>query len=105
MAAIKRFGNWENAVKAAGFSYRKVRVRRSMNKSEIKQEILALYRQGISLSYSNMRENYQYLMVAGAKKLGEGSWALARLECGILTNYRRSPEKRQEKSRRFEAAC
>ena len=104
MAAIKRFGNWESAVKAAGFSYRKVRVRRSMNKTEIKQEILALYRQGISLSYSNMRENYQYLMVAGAKKLGEGSWALARLECGILTNYRRSPEKRQEKSRRLNLA-
>ena len=49
MAAIKRFGNWENAVKAAGIDYRKIRVRRLMTKTEIKREILALYRQGVNL--------------------------------------------------------
>ena len=98
MAAVKRFGNWENAVKAAGIDYDEVRIRRSMTKNEIKREIMQLYRSGVSLSYTNMRDNYQYLMAAGMKKLGQGSWALARQECGILTNYRRSPEKRQERS-------
>ena len=96
MAAIKRFGNWENAVTAAGINYRKIRKRRLMDTNEVKQEIMRLYRSGVSLSYTNMRDNYQYLMAAGTKKLGGGSWAVARLECGILTNYRRSPEKRQE---------
>ncbi len=98
MAAIKRFGNWENAVKAAGINYRKVRIRRLMSKAEIKREIMFLYRSGVDLSYTNMRKNYQYLLAAGMKKLGNGSWAAARQECGILTNYRRSPEKRQEQS-------
>ena len=96
MAAIKRFGNWANAVKAAGIDYRKIRIRRLMDKAEIKREIMQLYRSGVDLSYSNMRKNYQYLLAAGMKKLGGGSWAAARKECGILTNYRRSPEKRQE---------
>jgi hypothetical protein len=98
MAAIKRFGNWENAVKSAGINYRKVRIRRLMTKAEIKREIMFLYRSGVDLSYTNMRKNYQYLLAAGMKKLGNGSWAAARQECGILTNYRRSPEKRQEQS-------
>ena len=98
MAAVKRFGNWESAVKAAGINYRKIRKRRLMDTNEVKQEIMRLYRSGIDLSYTNMRENYQYLLAAGMKKLGGGSWAVARLECGILTNYRRSPEKRQERS-------
>ncbi len=98
MAAIKRFGNWENAVKAAGINYQNIRKRRLMETYEVKQEIMQLYRSGVSLSYTNMRENYQYLMAAGMRKIGGGSWAVARLECGILTNYRRSPEKRQERS-------
>lgn len=98
MAAIKRFDNWENAVSAAGINYRNIRKRRLMDTDEIKQEIMQLYRNGVSLSYTNMRENYQYLLAVGMKKLGGGSWALARLECGILTNYRRSPETRKEQS-------
>jgi len=28
------------------------------------------------------------LFAAGMKKLGDGSWARARRQCGILTNYR-----------------
>ena len=98
MAAVKRFGNWENAVKAAGIDYDEIRIRRSMTKNEIKREIMQLYRSGVSLSYTNMRENYQYLMAAGMKKIGGGSWAVARLECGILTNFRRLSTKRREQS-------
>lgn len=105
MAAIRRFGNWENAVKAGGISYGSVRVRRLMTKAEIKHEIITLYRQKVNLSYTNMRKNYQYLLAAGMKKLGDGSWVRARRECGILTNYRLSSEKRQEKSRRINIAC
>ena len=66
-----------------------------MTKAEVKREILELFRKRIDLSYSNMRANYQYLLAAGMKKLGNGSWAKARRECGILANYRLRPEKRR----------
>lgn len=97
MAAIKRFGNWGKAIQAAGVDYKNVRLRRSMTKAEIKKEILELFRRGEALSYTNMRENYMYLQAAAMKKLGEGSWARARRECGVLTNYRLSSERRSAK--------
>ena len=95
MAAIKRFRSWGQAVKIAGINYGEIRLRRSMTKAEVKREILELFRKRIDLSYSNMRANYQYLLAAGMKKLGNGSWAKARRECGILANYRLRPEKRR----------
>ena len=94
MAAIKRYGNWGKAIQAAGVDYKNVRLRRSMTKADIKKEILELFRRGETLSYTNMRENYMYLQAAAMKKLGDGSWARARRECGILTNYRLSAERR-----------
>ncbi|MFA6103311.1 MAG: hypothetical protein WCV67_15685 [Victivallaceae bacterium] len=97
MAAIKRFGNWGKAIQAAGVDYKNVRLRRSMTKADIKKEILELFRRGEVLSYTNMRENYMYLQAAAMKKLGDGSWARARRECGILTNYRLRPERRNAK--------
>jgi len=97
MAAIKRFGNWGKAIQAAGVDYKNVRLRRSMTKAEIKKEILELFRRGEALSYTNMRENYMYLQAAAMKKLGDGSWARARRECGVLTNYRLSSERRSAK--------
>jgi len=97
MAAIKRFGNWGKAIQAAGVDYKNVRLRRSMTKAEIKKEILELFRRGEALSYTNMRENYMYLQAAAMKKLGDGSWARARRECGILTNYRLNSERRKAK--------
>jgi len=96
MAAIKRFGNWGKALKYAGVDYKSVRLRRSMTTSEIKREVLALFRSGESLSYMNMRKNYLYLQAVAMKKLGDGSWARARRECGILTNYRLQRAKRRE---------
>ncbi len=99
MAAVKRFRSWGQAVKLAGIDYDKIRLRRSMTKAQVKKEILELFRKRIDLSYTNMRENYQYLLAAGMKKLGHGSWASARRECGILTNFRLRPEKRGELSR------
>jgi len=88
MASIKRFKNWGHTLTSAGIKYDEVRLRRSMTKDDIKKEILALFRNKENLSYTNMRENYQYLLAAGMKKLGDGSWARARRQCGILTNYR-----------------
>ena len=88
MAAIKRFGNWGTAVQRAGINYASVRQRRCMSKEEIKREVLELYRKGVDMAYTTMRAEYQYLLAAGMKKIGNGSWALARRRCGILTNYR-----------------
>ncbi len=88
MASIRRFKNWGHTLTSAGIKYDEVRLRRSMTKEEIKKEILALFRKNENLSYTNMRENYQYLLAAGMKKLGDGSWARTRRQCGILTNYR-----------------
>jgi hypothetical protein len=99
MAAIKRYKNWGSAVSAAGIDYGKVRLRRMMNKSEIRQEILELYHSGVELAYMNMKNNYLYLLAAGMKKLGNGSWAKARRVCGIRENYRQYARREQmEKS-------
>lgn len=94
MAAVKRFKSWGKAVKAAGIDYSKIKLRRNMNKAEIKREILKLYDSGEDLAYPNMRTNHQYLLAAGMKKLGDGSWQIARRKCGIKINYRLSAEKR-----------
>ena len=46
-----------------------------------------------------MKENYLYLLAAGIKKLGNGSWAKARKVCGISENYRQYARREQmEKS-------
>ena len=93
MAAIKRYKNWGDAIRAAGFDYGKVRLRRSMSKADIKKEILELHARNEDLAYPNMREKHQYLLAAGMKKLGDGSWAKARKVCGLHVNFRLSDEK------------
>ena len=75
--------------------YKSVLLRRSMTKADIKREVLTLFRSGESLSYMHMRKNYLYLQAVAMKKLGDGSWARARRECGILTNYRLQSEKNE----------
>ena len=99
MAAVKRYKNWGSAVITAGIDYGKVRLRRMMSKAEIRQEILELYHSGVELAYMNMKNNYLYLLAAGMKKLGNGSWAKARKVCGIRENYRQYAKREQmEKS-------
>jgi hypothetical protein len=95
MAAIKRYKNWGMAIAAAGFDYKKVRLRRMMTKAEIKKKILELYAKNVDLAYPNMKEKYLYLLAAGMKKLGNGSWAKARKVCGLHVNFRLSDEKIQ----------
>ncbi len=98
MASIKRFGSWGKAVQSAGINYRDIRLRRSMTKEEIKKAIIDLYRKGEDLAYTNMRANHQYLLAAGMKKLGRGSWSSARRQCGILTNYRLEQQRKKKKN-------
>ena len=95
MAAVKRFQSWGRAVKAAGIEYDGIRLRQSLGKEEIRKRILALFHKKESLAYTNMRARYQYLLTAGASKLGNGSWAEARRKCGIKVNYRSPTEKRK----------
>ncbi|HCE43582.1 MAG TPA: hypothetical protein DET40_08540 [Lentisphaeria bacterium] len=104
MAAVKRFRSWGAAVGAVGIDYSGIRVRRRMCNANIKMEILALYRNGADLAYPNMKENYQYLLAAGMKKLGNGSWAKARKKCGIRDNYRMYVQRSEVKSQLKESA-
>jgi hypothetical protein len=94
MASVHHFKSWGKAIQAAGIDYSKIRMRRSMTEEQIKAEIIALYKSGVDLAYSNIRKNYQYLLAYGMKKLGQGSWAEARRACGIKENYRLPKEKR-----------
>lgn len=95
MAAVKRYKSWSNALKHAGVNPKKVRLRRLMSTDEVRDEIQKLYRKNIDMAYPNMREKYQYLLAAGMKKLGGGSWAEARRVCGIEDNYRIPRRKRE----------
>lgn len=97
MAALKRFKSWGEAVKAAGIDYKKIRLRRKMTREEIRQEILELYGKDVDLAYPYMRAKYQYLLAAGMKKIGDGSWAAARRKCGIKINFRLPKHKRKLK--------
>lgn len=89
MASIRRFKSWGETMKAAGLDYSQIRLRRKMSPEEIKKQILELYNRGESLAYPYMRKNYQYLLAAGMKHLGNGSWGEARCLCGITDNYRK----------------
>ena len=88
MAGLRAFGSWGAAMKQAGIDYDRIRLRRHWDEKRVREAILSLYREGADLSSPNMRVHYQYLLAAGAKKLGNGSWAMARTACGITENFR-----------------
>ncbi len=96
MACLHRFKSWGAAIEEAGFDYSKIRLRRKLTPEEIRNEIIQLYTTGEDLAYPNMRRRRQYLLAYGSKKLGEGSWARARRNCGITENYRLAPHKRHK---------
>ena len=95
MASIHHFKSWAEAIRTAGLDYDDIRIRRSMNREQVHDEIIGLYRRGVDLAYPNMRKNYQYLLAFGMRKLGSGSWAKARKICGITENFRLQPGKRK----------
>jgi hypothetical protein len=98
MAAVKRFKSWGKAVKSVGIDYEKFMQRRRMSKAEIKRAILELHQKNEDLAYPNMREKHLNLQAAAMKKIGNGSWALARKRCGIRINYRLPKHKRKIKA-------
>ena len=101
MAAMKRFRNWGEAVKSAGIDYDAVRKRHAWSKNKVIKAVRQLHKQDEDLAYPNMRRNHQYIMAAAAKTLGSGSWAEARREAGIDTNYRKlAAEKALETKRK-----
>lgn len=95
MAALKRFKNWADAMRAAGVDYSKVRLRRSLTKAQIKEEILKLWESGFDLAYPNMRKRRQWLLANAMKKVGGGSWDKARRLTGIKVNFRLKGDKRK----------
>lgn len=97
MATVKRFKSWGKAIHVAGLDYENILLRKRMSKAEIKRQIIKLYEQKVDLAYPNMREKYSNLLAASMKKLGNGSWALARKKCGIRINYRLPRQKRKMK--------
>lgn len=95
LAALKRFGAWGKAIQAAGGRYDDIRLRRGWSVEQVRDAIVSLHEKGVDLAYPYMRTHYQYLLAAGMKKLGGGSWAAARRACGIADNFRIRPEKRR----------
>lgn len=88
MASVRAFGSWGAAMKRAGIDYDRIRLRRHWDEARVREAIVSLYQSGTDLAAPNMRMHYQYLLAAGAKKLGNGSWAVARTACGITENFR-----------------
>ncbi len=87
-AAVREFENWGNAVEAAGIDYDKFRTRKEplyWTKEKIVDEILELYEKGKDLSYSNMREKYNPLVMAAVKPRLFNGWRYAVDAAGI--NY------------------
>jgi 5-methylcytosine-specific restriction endonuclease McrA len=80
-AAFKIFGDWGNAVEAAGFDYDKVRRGRKWTKDLIIQEIKKLHNNGESLSSRNIQNSYPYIHGAAFKAFG--SWGKAVEACGF----------------------
>lgn len=100
LASVRRFGSWGAAVRRAGFEYNRIRQRRLLTPEDIIKEIRRVYKSGESLAYTNMRENYQYLLAAGMRKLGNGSWVKAREVCGIQVNCRAKAAKLRAATRK-----
>ena len=89
MAAVHKFGSWQKAVESAGVNYLEIRIRRRLSAQEVKEAIITLFESGENLSYGYMRKNYSYLLSYGVRKLGGGSWAEARRQCGIYKNFKK----------------
>lgn len=83
LASLRRFKSWGGALEAAGIDYKKIRQRRRMSTADIRKELQTLAKNGVDLSYANMRKNYLYLLANAMRKLGNGSWIEALKTCKI----------------------
>ena len=86
-AALKRFGAWDAALRAAGVDPNRVCKRRRWTKSRIRQEIQALWREGENLAAPHVRKHHAALYSAACKHFG--AWTSARGACGIRRDYRK----------------
>lgn len=87
-AAVREFENWGNAVEAAGIDYDKFRTRKEpfyWTKEKIVDEILELYEKGEDLSYTNMKDKYNSLVMASVKPRLFNGWRYAVDAAGV--NY------------------
>jgi len=50
------YGSWRRAIEKAGFDYTKIRKRQAWSKERVVTTIKQLYRQGVDLSYTRLRE-------------------------------------------------
>jgi phosphoribulokinase len=83
-AAMRYYGSWRDAVKAAGIDYDKVRKYRSWNRQRIIERIRELYEQGEDLSWRNVSTNLDPQLAAAATKPKHfGSWRKAIEAAGI----------------------
>lgn len=83
-AAMRYYGSWRDAVKAAGVDYDSVRKYRSWNRQRIIERIRELYEQGEDLSWRNVSTNLDPQLAAAATKPKHfGSWRKAIEAAGI----------------------
>ena len=84
-AAFRIMGNWENAVRTAGFDYNKVKRYQFWNKEKIVEGILEAWQNGEDLSWRQISNNscYYKLAAAAVKKRHFGSWEAALKAAGI----------------------
>ncbi len=78
-AAFRKFGNWENAVRTAGYDYNKVRRYQFWSKKKIVAEIRNAWKKGEDLSWREFSNSscYSALAAAALKKRYFGSWQAA----------------------------
>jgi hypothetical protein len=75
-AATVYFGSWRQAIKAAGFDYRKIKRQKEWSKGEIVIEMKRMRREGVDLRTTiPVRKKYRTLHAAAIRYFG--SWAAA----------------------------
>jgi len=105
VAAAREFGNWGNAVNAAGINYDDYRAQRKpWTKEKIVNRILELYKKGEDLSHSNIQKKYNYLLMAASKPRLFNGWRYAVEAAGINYDdyYKKKPPGYWTKSRIIE---
>ncbi|MCS7064149.1 MAG: hypothetical protein NZM04_08945 [Methylacidiphilales bacterium] len=83
-AGIRYFGNWKQAVEAAGIEYKQVRRYNHWTKEAIVQTLQRLYADGVDLSFrSMMLTGYASMVYAAIRKTYFGSWKNALEAAGL----------------------
>lgn len=83
---IKRFGNWQNAVEAAGYDYsliRAVRPFRKWSKKTIVAELKRRKEEGLALNGLTVSNKDRGLYQAARRHFGRGGWAKALNKIGL----------------------